>query len=221
MNVRLFFISFMFLVCLGAAPRFVFSQEVPGRFTTKAPGDPMEEELFRSTFENDTFTSGYFGFSISIPKKWHRMAEPDTRIRQETKDYIAENSTIDISKLSSARSNMFTFSIKPLGAPENHRIMCAVRKAPGGVTAEQKSMGLEKSLTLLGFKISETTRSVTLGENTFYMFEAVATIKGKKATQAAYHIIRKGYLLTFTLGYNEKTKPILVESLKTLTFEKL
>jgi hypothetical protein len=209
----------MGLVCLVSAPRFVFSQEVPGRFTIV---EPTEEELFRPTFSNDTFTSEYFGFSISIPEKWHRMAEPDTRIRQETKDLVTENSNIDVSKLSSARSNMFTFSIKPHGSPNNHRILCTVRKAPAsGVSAEQKSIGLEKALSLMPiFMISEKTQPVTLGENTFYMFEAVATINGKKATQAAYHILRKGYLLTFTLGYDKKTKPVLVDSLKTLKFEK-
>lgn len=195
------------LVLVGTALP-VFSQEA------------KSEDVFRSTFTDGVFRSEYFGFTIAVPKKWIRMDEADSRIRQETKDFVRSNSNVDVSNLKDERSHLFTFSVKTLGATQNYRIACHVRKAPAGTTAEQKSLGLEKALSgVAGFRISVPTHLVTLGENTFYAVESVASVKGQTVNQTTYFTIRKGHVLTFTTGYDDKTKPLLLDSMKSLKFE--
>lgn len=182
----------------------------------------VENPLFKSTFADGIFRSDYFKFTLKPPENWHEVPyEDQAGVRRQAKDLVELNSDINMARTSSARRNMFTFAMKPLGAGQNYQFSMIATKSPlPGATTRQIAMQMERTMAGIQiYEISKKTYPVTLGKNTFYAFDMNGVIGGFAFKQTVYLTLRKGYVLFFSATYNDETRPVLLEAMKTLTFE--
>lgn len=179
------------------------------------------EPIFRGSFENGVFTSEYFDFTIYIPEGWHEIDQADVSgLKEQTKGLMENNSSINLSKVSSTRKNLFMFSSKSLGSDENYMVNCTIVKTPAAdVTATQFSQVLENIFGKIRlFKLLNRTHTVTVGKNSYASFDLAGAIGEFKYGQSVYVTVKKGHVLAFSITYREGMKAKQQEIIKSITF---
>lgn len=188
-----------------------------------APAIATVPVQFRGATTDGVYRSEFFNFTIRMPEGWIDTSDEDlSGARAIAKDLIETNSSMKVSGTAKERRRLFSFAAKPMGSDDNDSLACNITKMPVGpikFTAKDMAAAVERMMgSVKIYTVTQGTRPVTVGKNTFYSFDVKGSIGENSFEQSVFMTQRKGYLLMFMLTYDEFTKQMVMDSLKSLTF---
>ena len=190
---------------------------------SKVPDNQNVSPVFKTSFADGIFKSEYFNFTMQIPKDWHEISQDDVAgIRESSREVLKQNSNIKLPPKTNERRNIFSFSLKPLGADLNSTIVCNITKKPSPqATALHLSKETEQLIRKVNFyTVTKSTHVKKINGIDFVGFEGKGNLGGQEYGNFIYMCLRKEYALVFTvIYYTEEEKSLLTNAINSITFE--
>ena len=180
---------------------------------------------FDLSVDEKTFTSKFFGFSVQLPDKWIKLNSEESEFYKKagTEIFKEKNSAMS-SQIDTSMANsriLLTLTKLPVGMPNNASICFGVERSPlASATVDKAAESILKLFVdKFGFEKMDPVQPIKIGNLDFAVFEVFNT--QLKIRQKLFVAIRKGILLEIALTYsNDVDAQIMIESVKSITFEK-
>lgn len=199
--------------------------ETPGATSEPAQTGEVEADNVLGTVEGNTYTNGYFGFTLPIPEGWYvATGEQLSQIINASLEYLngdSENPTISLAK------QMFIPLIliaEQDPSSSNFNLTCTAQNISkfGGLVKDLQTYmnAAVQGLKAQGLEPSGDVEYLNIGGQEFGKISGKQSMAGITFNQAIYCFMKNGFIVMFTLGSTtDEGMQMLEDVMKGITFK--